>query len=134
MCEFGENWHLNTTESCNQYVSVRAQLCLTVCNHIDCSLPDSSVCGILQARIILEWVASSFSRGSPQHRDGTCIPSLLHGQTDSFPLSHLGRPLKSINSVYLLSYLDILLFFFSNTIDFSVYIPFKYFVWFIHKY
>ena len=29
---------------------------------MDCSLPDSSVCGISQARI-LEWVAISFSRG-----------------------------------------------------------------------
>ena len=40
-----------------------AQLCLTLCNPMDCNLPDSSVHGILQARI-LEWVASSFSRGS----------------------------------------------------------------------
>ena len=40
-----------------------AQSCLTLCNHIDCSLPGSSVHGIFQARI-LEWVARSFSRGS----------------------------------------------------------------------
>ena len=39
---------------------------------MDYSLPDSSVHGILQARI-LEWVAISFSRGSPQPRDQTCI-------------------------------------------------------------
>ena len=37
-----------------------AQLCLTLCNPMDCSLPDSSVHGILQARI-LEWVAIFFS-------------------------------------------------------------------------
>ena len=37
--------------------------CLTLCDHVDCSLPDSSVHGILQARI-LEWVAISFSMGS----------------------------------------------------------------------
>ena len=36
------------------------QLCLTLCNPIDSSLPGSSVPGILQARI-LEWVAISFS-------------------------------------------------------------------------
>ena len=36
------------------------QLCLTLCNPMDCSLPGSSVHGILQARI-LEWVAISFS-------------------------------------------------------------------------
>ena len=38
-----------------------AQLCPTLCDPIDCSLPDSSVHGVLQARI-LEWVAISFSK------------------------------------------------------------------------
>ena len=36
------------------------QLCPTLCDPIDGSPPGSSVCGILQARI-LEWVAISFS-------------------------------------------------------------------------
>ena len=36
------------------------------------SLPGSSVHGILQARI-LEWVAISFSQGSPQLRDQTWV-------------------------------------------------------------
>ena len=45
-----------------------AQSCLTLCDPRDCSLPDSSVHGILQARI-LEWVAILFSRGSSQPRD-----------------------------------------------------------------
>ena len=40
------------------------QLCPTLCNHMDCSLPGSSVHGILQAEI-LEWIAVSFSRGLP---------------------------------------------------------------------
>ena len=40
-----------------------AQLCLTLCDPKDCSMPGSSVHGILQARI-LEWVAIPFSRGS----------------------------------------------------------------------
>ena len=39
------------------------QLCLTLCDHMDCT-----VHGILQARI-LEWVAIPFSRGSSQLRD-----------------------------------------------------------------
>ena len=39
---------------------------------MDCSLPDSSVHGILQARI-LEWVAMSFFRGSSWFRDWTCV-------------------------------------------------------------
>ena len=37
-----------------------AQLCLTLCDPVDCSLPGFSVHGILQARI-LEWVTISFS-------------------------------------------------------------------------
>ena len=40
----------------------------TLCDPMDCSLPGSSVHGILQTRI-LEWVAISFSRGSSQLRD-----------------------------------------------------------------
>ena len=39
---------------------------------MDCRLPGFSAYGILQARI-LEWVSISFSRGSSQPRDGTCI-------------------------------------------------------------
>ena len=39
------------------------QSCLTHCDPMECSPPDSSVHGILQARIV-EWVAISFSRGS----------------------------------------------------------------------
>ena len=39
---------------------------------MNCSPPGSSVCGILQARV-LEWVAIPFSRGSSQPRDRTCI-------------------------------------------------------------
>ena len=49
-----------------------AQLCPTLCNPMDCSLPGSSVHGILQARG-LEWVAISFSRGSSRLRDRTRV-------------------------------------------------------------
>ena len=45
-----------------------AQLCLTLCDPLDCSPPGSSVHGIFQAGI-LEWVAISFSRGSSGPRD-----------------------------------------------------------------
>ena len=44
------------------------QLCLTLCNPMDCSLPGSSVHGILQAGI-LQRFAISFSRGSSCLRD-----------------------------------------------------------------
>ena len=46
---------------------------------IDCSLPDSSVHGILQT-IIMEWIAIPFSRGSSQPRDWiwvSCIAGRL---------------------------------------------------------
>ena len=46
------------------------QLCPTLCNPMNCSLPSSSVQGILQARI-LGWVAILFSRGSSWPRDWT---------------------------------------------------------------
>ena len=49
-----------------------AQLCLTLGNPMDCSLPGSSVHEILQSRI-LEWIAVPFSRGSSRPRDRTCI-------------------------------------------------------------
>ena len=49
-----------------------AQSCPTLCDPMDCSLPGSSVHGILQARI-LEWVAIPFSRGSSWPRDWTQV-------------------------------------------------------------
>ena len=42
------------------------------CDPMDCSLSGSSVHGISQTRI-LEWVAISFTRGSSQLRDWTCV-------------------------------------------------------------
>ena len=49
---------------------------------LDCSLPGSSVDGILQARI-LEWVAILFSRGSSRPGFKPRSPSL---QADFFPI------------------------------------------------
>ena len=57
------------------FACVRAkslQSCLTLCDLMDCSLPDSSVPGILQARI-LEWIAVPSSRGSSRSRDRTHV-------------------------------------------------------------
>ena len=44
----------------------------TLCDPVDCSLPGSSVHGILQARV-LEWVDISFSKRSSQPRDWTQV-------------------------------------------------------------
>ena len=49
-----------------------SQLCPTLYDPMDCSLPGSLVHGILQARIV-EWVAIPFSRGSFQPRDQTQV-------------------------------------------------------------
>ena len=57
------------------------RLRLTLRSPLDCSIPGSSVHGILQTRI-LEWVAMPSSRGSSQPRDGTCVslsPALAGG-------------------------------------------------------
>jgi len=56
------------------------QLCLTLCNPMVCSLPGSSVHGVLQARI-LEWVAIPFSKESSQPKDEPRSPAL---QADFF--------------------------------------------------
>ena len=49
-----------------------AQLCPTLCNPMDYSLPGSSIHWIFQARI-LDWVAISFSRVSSRPRDWTQV-------------------------------------------------------------
>ena len=66
-----------------------AQLCLTLCNPLDCSPPGSSVHGISQARI-LEWVAiSSFSLSS-WLRIQPASPALADG---FFTAEPLGKPM-----------------------------------------
>ena len=48
------------------------QLCLTLCGIIDCSPLDSSVHGVLQARI-LEWFATPFLQRIVQRKDQTHV-------------------------------------------------------------
>ena len=63
-----------------------AQLCLTLCKLMDCSLPGSSVHGILHAKI-LEWIAIPFSRESSGIKPRS--PAL---QANLYHLSHQGSP------------------------------------------
>ena len=59
---------------------------------MDCSLPGSSVHGILQARP-LEVVAISLLQGSSLPRDGTFISSIsCIGRQALYQLSHQGSP------------------------------------------
>ena len=54
-----------------------AQLCPTLCDPMDCSLPGFSVHGIFQA-IVLEWAAIAFSRGSSRPRDWTRVSCIVN--------------------------------------------------------
>ena len=63
-------------------------MCLTHCDPMDCSLPGSSVHGILQARTV-EWVAIPFFRGSPGPRDKTHVSCIAGGLFTTEPP---GRP------------------------------------------
>ena len=65
----------------------------------DCSPPGSSVCGILQARI-LEWVAIPLSRASSQPRDQThifCIESIFF--TTESPVDTIALVLFSVRKL-----------------------------------
>ena len=53
---------------CRYLCVLVSQLCLALCNPMDCSPPGSSVHGILQART-LELIVIPFSRGSSQPRN-----------------------------------------------------------------
>ena len=75
-----------------------AQSCPTLCNPMNCSLPGSSVHGILQARI-LEWVAIPFSKGSSQPRDWTCV-SYIGRCIDRCILDHCTAPEKPHKLIY----------------------------------
>ena len=59
------------------------QTCLTVCDHMDCSPPYSSVCGIHKARIL---------ESPGDLHDPEINPDLLHWQEDSLPLVPPGQP------------------------------------------
>ena len=67
-CWLGDKWmdYFHSVGVC-LYSEEVAQSCLTLCDSMDCSLPGSSIHGIL------EWAASSFSRGSSQPRNRTWV-------------------------------------------------------------
>ena len=70
-----------------------------------CSLPDSSVRGIFQARI-LEWAAISFSRGSSQPRDQTHVSctgrQILHHWATGEAHMYLTIIFKEVMNTYLI--------------------------------
>ena len=68
------------------------QSCPSLCDRMDCSLPGSSVLGILQARI-LEWIATPSSRGSSW---SLLLLHLLHWQAGSLPVEPTAKPLRAL--------------------------------------
>ena len=85
------------------------QSCWTLGDPMDCSPPDSSVHGILQART-LEQVAMLSSRGSSWLRNWTPVSvCLLHWQEGSLPLVPPG---KTIQRLYFLKSWKITLVYF----------------------
>ena len=63
---------------------VCSQSCLTLCNPTDYGPSDSSIPGILQARI-LKWIAISYFTGSSQPRDRTQVSHVAGGFFTSEP-------------------------------------------------
>ena len=85
-------WHLwgnlNMNFRLKYYIkSEVTQSCLTLRDPMDCSQP-ASVYRIFQARV-LEWVAISFSRGSPDPGIEPQSPTL---QADALPSEPPGKP------------------------------------------
>ena len=83
----------NAKRSSSSYVCMHVHVCVCVCAKLlqcgpmDCSLPGSSVHGILQARI-LEWAAMPSFRGSSRPKERTRVSSsLLHWQAGFFFLT-----------------------------------------------
>ena len=68
--------HMCITHLCVCVCVLVNQLCLTLCNYMNCSSLGFSVHEVLQARI-LEWVAIPFSRGSSWLRDQTMVSCIV---------------------------------------------------------
>ena len=66
--------------------------CPALCDHMDCSLPGSSIHGIFQARV-LEWIAFPSPGDLPNPGIEPRSPAL---QADSLSAEPQGKPLNSL--------------------------------------
>ena len=97
------------SEKCMHACSV-PQSCLTLCNPVDCSPPDSSVPGIPQARI-LDLVAISYCSGSSRPGIEPTSPALTGGVFTAVPPGKSvseNRFDKTEKSMYKFLHLDLL--------------------------
>ena len=88
-------------KDCYKSESKVSQSCSTLCGPMGCRLPDSSVHGIFQAKVV-EWVAISFFRGSSLSRDWTQV-SLTTGRlftvwTTGEAISQKNLPIKFVTT------------------------------------
>ena len=73
------------------------QLCPTLCDPMNCSLPGSSGRRIIQAKI-LEWVAMPSSRRSSQPRDQTQVSCICHLSHQGILLGQILKLIRTRNS------------------------------------
>ena len=78
-------------------LGVCAQVCLTLCDPMNCSPSGSSAHGILQARI-LEWVTVPSSSGLSRPRDQTRVSCISSLAGRSFTTEPPGKP-KIVNLI-----------------------------------
>ena len=90
---FPSDWGVRREYVPSTHLCVPDQLCLTLCNPMECSPPGSSVHGDSPGKNTGVGVAISFSRASSQPRDPTWVNKcLLTWQAGSLLLCHLRSP------------------------------------------
>ena len=70
-----------------------AQLCSTLCDPMDCSLPGSSVHGIFQARM-LEWGAIPTSKGNNKQNLKLSLQLFVYNEWHSFRYYQIYQEIK----------------------------------------
>ena len=98
-------------------VCMFAQLCLTLCDPMNCSLPGFSVHGISQVRI-LEWVTISFS--IPVYTKCQISLHILRTLWNPYMKTHRGVVEHILNYYFSMNGLGWLLFFWHNMILYTV--------------
>ena len=108
----GHDWATSLSFPYTICVCMYVQLCLTLWDPMDCSLPDSSVGSPRQEY----WSGLSFPSPGDLSNPGIkpSLLHLLHWQADSLPVCHLGSPvyvyIHTINTQELIKAFDILVF------------------------
>ena len=92
-----------------------AESCLTLCNPMDCSLPGSSVHGIIQTRILKLPFPPPGNIPDPGIKPTSQVAPALAGK--SFTTEPLGKPLISLSTLQMLRLLALVFSLVSNMYD-----------------